>query len=207
MLSRVFWEIVEGKTLPKRVGGHPALDFCNTLAGWSGPPLPKGEWLADAETFLVWCSYADLVDESLLPGLCAEAARRPAKARSLLKQAQELRGNLYAALVDGDPAAFAEVARVAERSASRARLVRTSEGHASWELPAQLGLDLPLLAVARAAADLLVSRDRSAVRVCPGDECGWVFLDRRGRRRWCSMETCGNRAKAKAFAERRRASA
>nr|WP_255307967.1 CGNR zinc finger domain-containing protein [Streptomyces marincola] len=34
------------------------------------------------------------------------------------------------------------------------------------------------------------------MRAC--DRCGWFFIDssRGRRRRWCSMKTCGNQAKA-----------
>ena len=34
-----------------------------------------------------------------------------------------------------------------------------------------------------------------------GDDCGWLFLDPRGRRRWYRMRSCGNRAKVAAHAE------
>jgi predicted RNA-binding Zn ribbon-like protein len=36
------------------------------------------------------------------------------------------------------------------------------------------------------------------VRICASETCQWVFYDtsRTGRRRWCDMATCGNRAKA-----------
>jgi predicted RNA-binding Zn ribbon-like protein len=36
------------------------------------------------------------------------------------------------------------------------------------------------------------------IRVCANERCQWVFYDgsRSGRRRWCDMTTCGNRAKA-----------
>ena len=36
------------------------------------------------------------------------------------------------------------------------------------------------------------------IRICDNDRCGWLFYDssRTGRRRWCSMATCGNQAKA-----------
>jgi len=30
---------------------------------------------------------------------------------------------------------------------------------------------------------------------CPGRDCGWLFLNLSGRRRWCSMSTCGSREK------------
>jgi predicted RNA-binding Zn ribbon-like protein len=43
------------------------------------------------------------------------------------------------------------------------------------------------------------------VHRCPGRNCGWLFLDTSGRRRWCSMATCGSRAKMRAMYARRRA--
>jgi predicted RNA-binding Zn ribbon-like protein len=43
------------------------------------------------------------------------------------------------------------------------------------------------------------------VRQCPGRDCGWLFLDASGRRRWCSMTTCGSREKMRRMYERRRA--
>jgi predicted RNA-binding Zn ribbon-like protein len=48
-------------------------------------------------------------------------------------------------------------------------------------------------------ADLLTSGDLDRVGQCADDRCGWLFLDvsRNGSRRWCSMEACGNRAKAR----------
>jgi predicted RNA-binding Zn ribbon-like protein len=41
---------------------------------------------------------------------------------------------------------------------------------------------------------------------CPADTCGSVFYDWSKNRSatWCSMEVCGNRAKARAYRERRR---
>jgi predicted RNA-binding Zn ribbon-like protein len=58
------------------------------------------------------------------------------------------------------------------------------------------------LGVARAAGELLTSPEPRVVRACPGRGCGWLFLDRRGRRRWCDMAVCGNRAKARRHAAR-----
>jgi predicted RNA-binding Zn ribbon-like protein len=48
----------------------------------------------------------------------------------------------------------------------------------------------------------LTGPSREHVHTCPS--CGWLFLDPRGRRRWCSMATCGNRAKVRAHAARAR---
>ena len=60
-------------------------------------------------------------------------------------------------------------------------------------------------AVAVDAVALLADEGRLArVRRCPGPSCGWLFLDTSGRRRWCSMTTCGSRVKMRRLYERRR---
>ena len=42
------------------------------------------------------------------------------------------------------------------------------------------------------------------LKVCPNDACQWAFYDRSKNRsgRWCTMEVCGNRMKARAFRQR-----
>ncbi|MCB0153982.1 MAG: CGNR zinc finger domain-containing protein, partial [Anaerolineae bacterium] len=55
------------------------------------------------------------------------------------------------------------------------------------------------------AAELLTSDRLNRVGQCAGESCGWLFLDttRNHSRRWCEMEHCGNRAKAKRHYRRR----
>jgi predicted RNA-binding Zn ribbon-like protein len=61
-------------------------------------------------------------------------------------------------------------------------------------------------AVAADAVALLADPARIArLRRCPGRGCGWIFLDMSGRRRWCSMATCGSREKMRRMYERNRA--
>jgi predicted RNA-binding Zn ribbon-like protein len=61
-------------------------------------------------------------------------------------------------------------------------------------------------AVATDAVALLGDPQRlSRLTRCPGHECGWLFLDRSGRRRWCSMATCGSREKMRRMYARRKA--
>ncbi|HEX9767154.1 MAG TPA: CGNR zinc finger domain-containing protein, partial [Nitriliruptorales bacterium] len=45
------------------------------------------------------------------------------------------------------------------------------------------------------------------IKVCASETCQWLFNDvsRTGRRRWCDMATCGNRAKAARHRARARA--
>jgi predicted RNA-binding Zn ribbon-like protein len=59
-------------------------------------------------------------------------------------------------------------------------------------------------AVAFDALGLLLDPQRlRRVTHCPGRDCGWLFLNASGRRRWCSMSTCGSREKMRSHYQRR----
>ena len=59
-------------------------------------------------------------------------------------------------------------------------------------------------AVATDAIALLQDPSRlKRVSRCPGRGCGWLFLNTSGRRRWCSMSTCGSREKMRRLHQRR----
>jgi predicted RNA-binding Zn ribbon-like protein len=60
-------------------------------------------------------------------------------------------------------------------------------------------------AVATDAIALLKDPSRlERVSRCPGRDCGWLFLNVSGRRRWCSMSTCGSREKMRRLHQRRK---
>lgn len=184
---------VGGQVLPWSVGGHPALDFCNTFAGWGhDPPLPRSEWLGSYATLAVWAGYMDLVDERTTEALVQQAQRRPAAAEAVLAEARALRGHLYAHLTNADDhAAFRAVAAYAEAAARASVFDVDDDGLGRWRLGHGAGLLTPVHATARAAADLLADPRRLTVRRCPSPTCGWLFIDRSGQRRWCSTATCG----------------
>ncbi len=135
------------------------------------------------------------------------AADDPQGAVRQLDRARSLRHALYAACTDAtDDAAWEAVAVEGRAAASQAVLSRGNAPGHRWSIAPDAGLERPVLELAREAADLLARTDMRRVKACPGSHCGWLFLDPSGRRRWCSMEVCGNRAKARRHAERRRAS-
>jgi len=53
--------------------------------------------------------------------------------------------------------------------------------------------------IADSAVEVALTVDPQRLKICNDDHCGWIFVDEspNNRRRWCSMATCGNRAKAK----------
>ncbi len=55
-----------------------------------------------------------------------------------------------------------------------------------------------------AAVDLLVNGDPERTRKCAGCVLHFADTSKKGTRRWCSMQICGNRAKVAAYARRRR---
>ncbi|MFB6837336.1 BTAD domain-containing putative transcriptional regulator [Streptomyces sp. NPDC056361] len=184
---------VRDEWLPWSTSGHPALEFCNTYAGWHrAPAVPGSDWLRTYRTLAVWAGHQDLAADPLVDRLLDTARARPAEAAEALAEAKAFRTALYRCLTDpADPRAFRTVARTAEAAARAAVLELGDDGLAHWRLPASTGLALPLLATARAAADLLADPRRLTLRACPSDDCGWLFHDTTGRRRWCSTATCG----------------
>ena len=67
----------------------------------------------------------------------------------------------------------------------------------------------PVLAtIARDAVDMLTRTPPARIKLCADPTCRGLFVDesRPGKRRWCSMNFCGNRAKSRTFARRHRQS-
>jgi predicted RNA-binding Zn ribbon-like protein len=185
--------VAYGLLLPERLAGEPALELCNTFAGWG--EAGGREYLETYAHLVVWAREQGLVDAG-----AATRLRDAQGGERVLERARALRAAFYAvatgAAADADRAV---VAQEAERSAAAASLAWL-DGAAVWALPETP--ELPLLATARAVADFLVRPVR--VGRCPGHGCGWLFADAGGRRRWCSMAVCGNRAKQRRHAERAR---
>jgi predicted RNA-binding Zn ribbon-like protein len=194
---------VDGLVLPVAVATHPALDFCNTLTGWHG--APEREYLESYDHLVVWARESGLVDETSATALRNAARRDPEAARRALEQARSLRSALYRACTDAaDRKAWDAVARETRTASAHAVLSPDGAPGRRWSVATDVGLERPVLEVAREAGDLLATLDLRHVRACPGTGCGWLFLDPRGRRRWCTMAVCGNRAKARRHASRAR---
>ncbi|MDQ8704432.1 CGNR zinc finger domain-containing protein [Streptomyces sp. LHD-70] len=94
-----------------------------------------------------------------------------------------------------DPGPLAVVNAAAAEPPLAARLL--PDGTRAWSEGATAsGL---LSTVARDAIELFTGPYAHRIRVCGADNCLLVFVDtsRAGRRRWCSMERCGNRNKVR----------
>jgi predicted RNA-binding Zn ribbon-like protein len=196
-------ELVNGVVLPAPMAGHPALEFCNTLAGWAEPD--PTDYLKTYDHLAVWSLASGQVEANVAEQLRRWASGHRIEAEGVLREARALRASVYSVALRPRPGREWDRVAAAAREAACLSKLEPGSDRARWRLPGRVGLRLPVLAVASPAAALLTSDDARHVRACPGRACGWLFLDRSGRRRWCTMATCGNRAKARRFTERHRA--
>jgi predicted RNA-binding Zn ribbon-like protein len=182
-------------------GGALCLDFANT---WSDRGRPETDRLRDYSDLLAFALAAGLLTAGEEARLTRRAERDPQAATAALALGRSLRETLYGAfstVAAGRAPEAADLERlnaVLPEALSRLRLEsRGTELVWAWATPED-PLESPLWPVLRSAAELLTSEERQRVRECAGSACTWLFLDhsRNRSRRWCSMETCGNRAKA-----------
>ena len=106
-----------------------------------------------------------------------------------------------------DSADLERLNRAVSRILAQTRIVPAANGFTwAWN-ESEEALDQVLWPVVRSTIDLLTSADLGRVRECASEHCGWLFLDssKNRSRRWCSMEACGNRTKARRHYARRRA--
>ena len=182
-------------------GGALCLDFVNTLGDRGRPETEK---LAGYPDLLAFAGQAGLLTAGEAARLSRRAERDPRAAAAALGLGRDLREALYrifSALAAGGPPGDADLERLngaLPAALSHLRLERRgTELVWGWTL-AEGSLETPLWPILRSAAELLTAEERLRVRECAGTACTWLFLDlsRNRSRRWCSMETCGNRAKA-----------
>jgi len=126
-----------------------------------------------------------------------------------LAAARELRRALHAtftAVAAGaaPPAAPLELLNATHAEAAAAARLTRRDGAFALDWPAGDPRRVRFAVAVDAIALLADPQRLSRVRACPGRNCGWLFLDTSGRRRWCSMDTCGSREKMRRMYERRR---
>ena len=180
-------------------GGTLCLDFANSV-DWSGDdePLDDSDVLKDGDDVRRWAQRVGIY-----------GARAPAVDEAELEAIHGLRlavHRSFAAHARGGKPRPCELERVRIDYAHAVAAGRLAERGDALRIewppgdPRRLRFAIATDAVALLGDAELLRR----VRRCPGRGCGWLFVDRSGRRRWCSMQTCGSRTKMRRLYERRR---
>lgn len=188
-------------------GGHPALDFVNTIDSRRGRWGP--DFLHSFDELLVLTERTAVLDSVAVSSLRQKASAGAERVHAVAAQALTLREAIHQVFLAEDkgrayPSAAMKVVETAAREGrSRERLSHSKLGFA-WSLPFDELEDVGR-AFALAAIDLLIARNgRREVRECKGDNCGWLFLDhsKGGNRMWCSDDSCGARSRIARFRTR-----
>jgi predicted RNA-binding Zn ribbon-like protein len=175
------------------------LDFANTVGLTNGVPADDAP---DGRSLRAW-----LLDRSLISGRTPASAVERELAefhglRDLLREA-------VARLADGRAPSRQQLRAlndVMRTGAHHHELRLDGDGRFAFE-PVGDALTQARAAIAGSLAHYLADHDVRRLRVCANDGCRWLFVDRSraGRRRWCDMRTCGNRAKVARHRARRAA--
>lgn len=176
------------------VAGNLALDFVNTIGNRLGEPR---DYLDTCVNFQKWAARAGPRSSHDLPRINPRQLQTVRLLRESLHR-------IFRSLAAGSWPSPSMLAPLNEKIAAVAgkRLLHSKKGRITWHWQAHKNdPDLFLGPVLLSAAELLVDECWRKLRQCDGETCGWLFLDRSpaGRRRWCSMADCGNRAKVRAF--------
>jgi predicted RNA-binding Zn ribbon-like protein len=160
------------------VGGRPSVDFTATLGKRRQTPFERIPAAADLGR---WFHDAGLADHPV------------AVSPRTFTKALELREALYRLFTGTTRAADVDlVNQWTARPLPGPRLTRDLRAESGTTDAGGL-----LSVLARDAVDLLTGPFADRIRTCAADDCSLLFVDesRAGRRRWCSMNTCGARAK------------
>jgi predicted RNA-binding Zn ribbon-like protein len=190
------------------IAGDPSLDLVNTV-DWTSRG-PEQERLGDFDALTRWAEGAGIISAKAAGGLRTRAASHPRQAEAAYRntlQARQVLRRLLSSIAEGRPDAGAleDFNRLLVSALEHMRLVRPARGR-SGESVLQLGweqeesaLEAMIWPVLWSAASLTASDEAPLIRVCGGDDCGWMYVDRsrNGLRRWCQMETCGTREKSR----------
>jgi predicted RNA-binding Zn ribbon-like protein len=178
------------------LGRSLCLELANTV-GWSADDraLPETDVLGDPADLAAWGRRL---------GLLGRAAPFPTVAE--LRRVHELRVALHLTFSDAaqpDPGQIEVIRAEFSRAVFAGDLARDGDAwRFSW--PEDNPGSVRFAAVADAMILMHTPAKLARVKRCPGRDCGWLFLDTSGRRRWCSMQTCGSRAKVRRHYAKRR---
>jgi predicted RNA-binding Zn ribbon-like protein len=181
-------------------GDHPAINFINTLRVIGNELSDTWGSDEDVAAWIVRERLRDTLPSATWPD--GALLRKALNLREIARKAVEAR-KAKKTLPLGELNGFLE------RSVSHCVLSTKSRiGLHLGRVYGQRTVEQYLAPVAESVAELLANADFNLVRRCEGEQCVLWFYDRTKahRRRWCSPQVCGNRAKVAAFRARARRS-
>ncbi len=171
-----------------RLGTVLATSFTGTLSERHGSPVER---ISAPHRLVDWLAVSGLAVES-----CTTAQ---------LDLARELRESVHAtataaALQEALPAPAVQIIN-ARSAQGRATALLTPEGKRRWQLSSPSSVEDALGVIAADAISILAGARDGRLALCASPTCRAAFFDtsQSRTRRWCDMNTCGNRRKKSAI--------
>lgn len=181
------------------------LDFANTMVKRNGEPF---DLLGDFEDFLAWSVAVKLIDKKQAEEFAKEKAIE--KQFAEIKRFRDVLRKIARSIIDNKKINDSLIKEINERLKFQntwAEIHFENEGYKKF-IRREYKKPIDILSkIAESVADFLAENKLGDLRICESEDCILFFHDttKNHSRRWCSMESCGNRAKANAFYKRKKA--
>jgi predicted RNA-binding Zn ribbon-like protein len=187
------------------------LDFINTLEYDRDQVTDE---LVSAEAALDWLVRHGLMHREARDHVVRHFADAPSESSRILTKMKRVRAamrEIVDATVEGRAAAASDMKELnrALRTHYVYELVPASDGVSLDHRHQGDPVDGALARLSESIARELIQGHPDRLRICENDQCRYIFADtsRTGRRKWCDMSTCGNRAKVARHRARQKAAA
>ncbi len=191
------------------LGGRLAIDFANSYKRVGR----EKEGLSNFDDLLIFMKSHSLLHEDEASDLHMFHFQNPGRCEKVVDTLVELRNSFRNVLMEveqGWPVSLDFLEDINGRLAgfkSYHKVIPSEEGMELRTIIDENGPEKLMFPIIHDIADYLTSEHIEKTRACASDDCDLYFVNqsRNGRRRWCSMSTCGNRAKVNAYLKRQEA--
>lgn len=181
-------------------GGRLCLDFVNTIHDRFEEP--QRDYLKNIGDLMDWVRKTEVLDGAYSQLLAESVESNPARTKAFFDRTIDLRELLYSIFLaishnqKVDKKDLAGFNALLPQTLSKLEIGQKRMVFSPQWIAGTLDLTRIAWPIIKDAYDLLLLNESGRIKECP--KCGWLFFDssKNGRRKWCSMETCGSRAKA-----------
>lgn len=171
------------------LSGHPSLDLVNTELVRRGI---RHDLLIRPDDLTAWLEALHMKES--LPSLQHASSEITKEALNKVKEFRMVVRDMYERLADGQEVTRSWI-RLMEACIANAPLSYHFIDGRLVPVPLGTDIDATLSLVALDALRLLEAGELAYLHRCSNPECVLLYVDRSGRRKWCSMKICGNRIK------------
>lgn len=182
------------------ISGYLSLDLVNTEMVRNGT---RYDLLTKSEDVINWVNT--LLEENILltKQISDNVQEWSSQVLPILREIRSFLRKGYESLADGEDLSEGWI-NYLETVIEKAPFTYKVENNELIPVPIGQPSNVLISLVALDAIKLYTSNKLSSIHRCANPSCVLLFIDTRGRRKWCSMRICGNREKVTRFQRRQK---